>query len=140
MIKQTITHKPFPNSKKVYVEGEPFPIKVAMREIAQHPTKLSTGDIDVNTPSTVDETAGPHTYEDAAIYIRKGIVLLREQWILDRGDVQVLDGITSAYGRERLADQSLDDLRFAYSHKPKVAMEGRNVTQLHYARKGIITP
>ncbi len=140
MIKQTITHKPFPNSKKVYVEGELFPIKVAMREIAQHPTKLSTGDIEVNPPITVYDTSGPYTDENAAIDIRKGIVRLREQWILDRGDVQVLDGITSAYGRERLADQSLDDLRFAYSHKPKVAMEGHNVTQLHYARKGIITP
>ena len=140
MIKQTITHKPFPNSKKVYVEGELFPIKVAMREIAQHPTKLSTGDIEVNPPITVYDTSGPYTDENAAIDIRKGIVRLREQWIVDRGDVQVLDGITSAYGRERLADQSLDDLRFAYSHKPKVAMEGRNVTQLHYARKGIITP
>ena len=140
MIKQTITHKPFPNSKKVYVDGELFPIKVAMREIAQHPTKLSTGDIEVNPPITVYDTSGPYTDENAAIDIRKGIVRLREQWILDRGDVQVLDGITSAYGRERLADQSLDDLRFAYSHKPKVAMEGRNVTQLHYARKGIITP
>ena len=140
MIKQTITHKPFPNSKKVYVEGELFPIKVAMREIAQHPTKLSTGDIEVNPPITVYDTSGPYTDENAAIDIRKGIVRLREQWIVDRGDVQVLDGITSAYGRERLADQSLDDLRFAYSHKPKVAMEGRNVTQLHYASKGIITP
>ena len=140
MIKQTITHKPFPNSKKVYVEGELFPIKVAMREIAQHPTKLSTGEIEVNPPITVYDTSGPYTDENAAIDIRKGIVRLREQWIVDRGDVQVLDGITSAYGRERLADQSLDDLRFAYSHKPKVAMEGHNVTQLHYARKGIITP
>lgn len=140
MIKQTITHKPFPNSKKVYVSGELFPIKVAMREIAQHPTKLSNGAVEVNPPITVYDTSGPYTDENAAIDIRKGIVRLREQWILDRGDVKVLDGITSAYGRERLADQSLDDLRFAYSHKPKVAMEGRNVTQLHYARKGIITP
>ncbi|MCC2598175.1 phosphomethylpyrimidine synthase ThiC [Sphingobacterium sp. FBM7-1] len=140
MIKQTITHKPFPNSKKVYVEGELFPIKVAMREIAQHPTKLSNGAVEVNPPITVYDTSGPYTDENATIDIRKGIVRLREQWIVDRGDVQVLDGITSAYGRERLADQSLDDLRFAYSHKPKVAMEGHNVTQLHYARKGIITP
>ena len=140
MIKQTITHKPFPNSKKVYVEGELFPIKVAMREIAQHPTKLSNGAVEVNPPITVYDTSGPYTDENATIDIRKGIVRLREQWIVDRGDVQVLDGITSAYGRERLADQSLDDLRFAYSHKPKVAIEGHNVTQLHYARKGIITP
>ncbi|PRD56125.1 phosphomethylpyrimidine synthase ThiC [Sphingobacterium gobiense] len=140
MIKQTITHKPFPNSRKVYVEGKLFPIKIAMREIAQHPTKLSTGEIDINPPITVYDTSGPYTDEHADIDVRKGLPRLREQWILDRGDVHVLDNISSEYGKERLADQSLDELRFEYSHKPKIAKEGCNVTQLHYARKGIITP
>ncbi|PRD46307.1 phosphomethylpyrimidine synthase ThiC [Sphingobacterium haloxyli] len=140
MIKQTITHKPFPNSRKVYVEGKLFPIKIAMREIAQHPTKLSTGEIDINPPITVYDTSGPYTDEHASIDVRKGLPRIREQWILDRGDVEVLESISSEYGKARLADQSLDELRFEYSHKPKVATEGGNVTQLHYARKGIITP
>ncbi|TYR36278.1 phosphomethylpyrimidine synthase ThiC [Sphingobacterium phlebotomi] len=140
MIKQTITHKPFPNSKKVYVEGKLFPIKVAMREIAQHPTRLSTGGLEINPPITVYDTSGPYTDEHAAIDVRKGLARIREQWILDRGDVQVLDNISSEYGKERLKDQSLDELRFEYSHKPKVAKEGYNVTQLHYAKKGMITP
>ncbi len=140
MIKQTITHKPFPNSKKVYVEGKLFPIKVAMREIAQHPTRLSTGELELNPPITVYDTSGPYTDEHADIDVRKGLARIREQWILDRGDVQVLDSISSEYGKARLADQSLDELRFEYSHQPKVAKEGGNVTQLHYARKGMITP
>ncbi|MBD1433679.1 phosphomethylpyrimidine synthase ThiC [Sphingobacterium sp. DN00404] len=140
MIKQTITHKPFPNSKKVYVEGKLFPIKVAMREIAQHPTRLSTGALEINPPITVYDTSGPYTDEHAAIDVRKGLARIREQWILDRGDVQVLDNISSEYGKARLADQSLDELRFEYSHKPKVAKEGYNVTQLHYAKRGMITP
>ncbi|RZF62093.1 phosphomethylpyrimidine synthase ThiC [Sphingobacterium corticibacterium] len=140
MIKQTITHKPFPNSKKVYVEGKLFPIKVAMREIAQHPTRLSTGELELNPPITVYDTSGPYTDEHADIDVRKGLARIREQWILDRGDAQVLDSISSEYGKARLADQSLDELRFEYSHQPKVAKEGGNVTQLHYARKGMITP
>jgi len=140
MIKQIITQKPFPNSKKVYVEGQLFPIKVAMREIEQHPTKLSSGEIEINPPITIYDTSGPYTDEGAEIDVRKGLSRIREQWILDRGDVQVLDNISSEYGKVRLADQSLDDLRFEYSHKPKVGREGSNVTQLHYARKGVITP
>lgn len=140
MIKQIITQKPFPNSKKVYVEGQLFPIKVAMREIEQHPTKLSSGEIEINPPITIYDTSGPYTDERAEIDVRKGLSRIREQWILDRGDVQVLDNISSEYGKVRLADQSLDDLRFEYSHKPKVGREGSNVTQLHYARKGVITP
>ncbi|MBD1426917.1 phosphomethylpyrimidine synthase ThiC [Sphingobacterium arenae] len=140
MIKQIITQKPFPNSKKVYVEGQLFPIKVAMREIEQHPTKLSSGEIEINPPITLYDTSGPYTDERVEIDVRKGLSRIREQWILDRGDVQVLDNISSEYGKVRLADQSLDDLRFEYSHKPKIAKVGSNVTQLHYARKGIITP
>ncbi len=140
MNKQTITHKPFPNSKKVYVDGKLFPIKIAMREIAQHPTRLSTGELEINPPITVYDTSGPYTDEHAEIDVRKGLSRIREQWILDREDVHVLDSISSEYGKARLADQSLDELRFEYSHKPKVAKDGYNVTQLHYARKGMITP
>lgn len=140
MKQELITKSPFPNAKKVYVDGKLFPIRVAMREIAQQPTKLSNGKTEINPPVTVYDTSGPYTDENAVIDVRKGLPRIREQWIEDRGDVETLDNITSAYGKERLADKSLDELRFAYSHKPKVAKEGKNVTQLHYAKRGIITP
>lgn len=140
MIQEPITKSPFPNAQKVYVDGKLFPIRVAMREIAQQPTKLSNGKTEINPPVTVYDTSGPYTDENAIIDVRKGLPRIREQWIEDRGDVETLDNITSAYGQERLADKSLDELRFAYSHKPKVAKGGKNVTQLHYAKRGVITP
>lgn len=140
MIPQTITRSPFPNSKKVYVNGKLFPVKVAMREIALHSTKLGNGRTARNPPLTVYDTSGPYTDENATIDIKKGLPRIREQWTLDRGDVEVLDSITSEYGRSRLADKKLDELRFGYAHKPMVAKEGQNVTQLHYARQGIVTP
>ena len=137
---KTITQASLPNSKKVYIDGQLFPIKVAMREISLSPTKLSSGGIEVNPPVTVYDTSGPYTDDQAIIDVRKGLPRIREQWILDREDVKVLEGITSEYGKKRLADTKLDDLRFEYSHKPMVAKEGMNVSQLYYARKGIITP
>ncbi|MCL1671023.1 phosphomethylpyrimidine synthase ThiC [Elizabethkingia ursingii] len=137
---KTITQASLPNSKKVYIDGQLFPIKVAMREISLSPTKLSSGGIEVNPPVTVYDTSGPYTDDQAIIDVRKGLPRIREQWILDREDVQVLEGITSEYGKKRLADTKLDDLRFEYSHKPMVAKEGMNVSQLYYAKKGIITP
>ncbi len=137
---QSITQTPFPNSKKVYLPGTLFPIKIAMREISLHPTKHSNGSLEVNPPVTVYDTSGPYTDETAIIDVRKGLPRLREQWILDRADVNVLTSISSEYGKARLADQSLDHLRFAYCHQPMVAKPGKNVTQLYYARQGIITP
>lgn len=140
MKNSTISTGPFINSKKIYIEGELYPIKVAMREITLSPTKLSNGEIEINPPVTVYDTSGPYTDTNITIDIRKGLPRLREQWIMDRDDVLVLEGITSDYGKERLADAKLADLRFAYNHKPKVAKENKNVTQLYYAKKGIITP
>ncbi|MDV2447674.1 phosphomethylpyrimidine synthase ThiC [Elizabethkingia anophelis] len=137
---KTITQTSLPNSKKVYIDGQLFPIKVVMREITLSPTKLSSGGIEVNPPVTVYDTSGPYTDDQAVIDVRKGLPRIREQWILDRGDIEVLEGITSEYGKQRLADAKLDDLRFEYSHKPMVAKEGMNVSQLYYAKKGIITP
>ncbi|MEN4762602.1 phosphomethylpyrimidine synthase ThiC [Chryseobacterium sp. C39-AII1] len=135
-----ITRSPFPNSKKIYVEGEIHPINVAMREIELSPTKLSNGTLEHNPPVTVYDTSGAYTDENSEINIEKGLPRIREQWILDRDDVEILDGITSEYGKARLADSKLDELRFSYNHKPKVAKEGQQVTQLYYAKKGIITP
>ncbi|KAF1853131.1 hypothetical protein Lal_00009491 [Lupinus albus] len=96
--------------------------------------------MDENPPVTIYDTSGPYTDENFEINIEKGLPRIREQWILDRNDVEILDGITSEYGKARLADSKLDQLRFSYNHKPKVAKEGKEVTQLYYAKQGIITP
>ncbi len=134
-----ITRSPFPNSKKIYVEGKIHPINVAMREIHLSPTKLTNGNLEENLPVTIYDTSGPYTDENFEINIEKGLPRIREQWILDRNDVEVLDGITSEYGKARLADSKLDELRFSYNHQPKVSREGKEVTQLYYAKQGIIT-
>ncbi len=140
MEQHSISQTPFPNSKKVYIKGELFPIEVAMREISLSNTKLSNGGTEENLPVTVYDTSGPYTDPNITIDIRKGIPRLREEWILNREDVNTLSSITSEYGKARLADEKLDHLRFEFRHNPKVAKEGANVTQLHYAKKGIITP
>ncbi|ERJ58064.1 MULTISPECIES: phosphomethylpyrimidine synthase ThiC [Sphingobacterium] len=135
----TITTQPFPNARKVYIPGTLFPIQVAMREISLSPTRLSTGGIEENPPITVYDTSGPYTDSSKVIDIKKGIDRLRESWILERNDVEILDKISSEYGNERANDPKLEHLRFDYQHKPKQAKAAHNVTQLHYARKGIIT-
>ena len=134
-----ITRSPFPNSKKIYVEGKIHPINVAMREIHLSPTKLTNGNLEENLPVTIYDTSGPYTDENFEINIEKGLPRIREQWILDRNDVEVLDRITSEYGKARLANSKLDELRFSYNHQPKVSREGKEVTQLYYAKQGIIT-
>ena len=135
-----ITTTPFPSSKKIYVDGEMHPIKVAMREITLTPTHLANGAIEENPPITVYDTSGAYTDPNITVDIRKGLPRLREQWILDRGDVEILDEVSSDFGKERLNDPKTQHLRFEYNHKPKVAKEGKNVSQLYYARQGIITP
>ena len=137
-----ITKDAFPASKKIYVQGKLHDIKVAMREISLEDTvhKL-TGKVEKNAPVTVYDTSGPYTDSSINIDITKGIHRLREQWILDRGDVEELEGISSEYGKERLNDETLDHLRFpSLQHRPLRANKGANVSQMHYAKKGIITP
>lgn len=136
----TITRSPFPNSKKIYIKGQIHPVNVAMREIQLSPTKRTDGTSEQNLPVTIYDTSGPYTDENFEINIENGLPRIREQWILERGDVEVLDGITSEYGKTRLADSKLDGLRFSYNHQPKVAKEGQHVTQLYYARQGMVTP
>lgn len=121
MKEEQISRTPFPNSKKVYIDGEIHPIKVAMREIALSDTKLSNGGIEKNTPVTVYDTSGAYTDPNIEINIRKGLPRLRESWILDRNDVEILEEITSDYGQSRLKDESLNHLRFEYLHQPKRA-------------------
>ncbi|MGO2101441.1 MAG: phosphomethylpyrimidine synthase ThiC [Psychroflexus halocasei] len=140
--KGTITRKPFPNSKKVYVSGKIHPhIQVAMREIALSDTKDSiTGKMTSNESVTVYDTSGPYTDLDKEIDIHQGIERIREQWILDRNNVEQLDKFSSDYSNQRLNNKELYHMRFSLLKKPFRAKEGENVTQLHYAKKGIITP
>lgn len=137
-----ITRQPFPNSTKVYVAGKIHPqIKVAMREIALSDTTDSlTKKKTSNEPVTVYDTSGPYTDPKKEINVHLGIERIREQWILDRNDVEQLDGFSSTYCNERLSDKSLDHMRFSLLKNPIRAKKGANVTQLHYAKKGLITP
>ncbi|MFV8358498.1 phosphomethylpyrimidine synthase ThiC, partial [Flavobacterium sp. XS1P32] len=137
---EKISRTPFPNSTKIYVDGILHPIKVAMREIALADTKMSNGRIEKNPPVTVYDTSGPFTDPNIEIDIRKGLPRIREQWILDRNDVEELTEISSEYGKKRLNDEKLNELRFEYLHKPMRAKKGANVSQLYYAKQGIITP
>jgi phosphomethylpyrimidine synthase len=127
-------------SRKVYVAGKIHDIQVAMREITLTPTKHANGRIEENFPVTVYDTGGAYTDDNAVIDVKKGLPRLREQWILDRGDVEELTDVSSDYGKERKNDEKLDALRFEHISKPLRAKAGMNVSQLHYAKQGIITP
>ena len=139
-VQGSISTGPISGSKKVYVPGKIHDIKVAMREISVSPTKLFSGKMIENPPVTVYDASGPYTDENAVIDIKKGLPRIREQWILDRNDVERLEATTSEYGQERLNDASLDHLRFEHIAKPLRAKKGANVSQMYYAKKGIITP
>jgi phosphomethylpyrimidine synthase len=133
--------KQFPNSKKVYVEGKLHPIKVGMREIQLSDTLNSNGSVEQNTPVTVYDTSGPFTDPQFTIDLSKGLPRLREQWILDRNDVEILNDFSSEYSAERMRDKSLDKLRFEHVNtKPLRAKAGKSVSQYYYACQGIITP
>jgi phosphomethylpyrimidine synthase len=131
--------KPLPSSRKVFVEGSRPDVRVPMREIVQSDTPSSFG-AERNPPIYVYDTSGPYTDPKAQIDIRRGLGALRASWIAERGDTEELSGPTSRYGRERLADPRLADLRFDLKRKPRRAQAGMNVTQMHYAKKGIVTP
>jgi phosphomethylpyrimidine synthase len=137
---EIISRKPFPNAKKVKVSGKIHPIQVAMREIQLSPSKHAKGTTSVNHPVTVYDTSGPYTDPSEDIDIKRGLPRLREQWIIDRNDVEQLDTVSSQYGKDRLSNPALDHLRFDHLHRPYRAKAGANVTQLYYAKQGIITP
>ncbi len=132
--------QPFPNSNKIYVQGSRPDLRVAMREINLTDTLTEQGS-EPNPAVTVYDTSGPYSDPDASIDICKGLADVRSAWIAERNDTEQLADQTSEYGRARAADHSLDHLRFE-QHKrlPRRAQAGRNVTQMHYARQGIITP
>ena len=131
--------EPLPNSRKIYVQGSRPDIRVPMREISQADTHTQNG-IERNPPIWVYDTSGPYTDPTAAIDVRAGLAALREVWIEERGDTEHLTTVSSEYGRARLADPALAQVRFAHMRKPQRARPGQCVTQMHYARRGIITP
>ncbi len=133
----------FPGSKKIFVPGKLHNIEVAMREITVTPTHTRSFGVEELIPNpsvTVYDTSGPYTDPNATIDITKGLPRLREEWIKQRNDVEELNKFTSEYCNQRLEDKSLDELRFEHIKKPYRAKAGANVSQMHYARKGIITP
>ena len=133
----------YPGSEKIYISGSMYPIKVGMRKINLTPTVTFDKDnnkiLTENSPIYVYDTSGVFTDKDVKVDINKGVPRVREQWILDRGDVEQLDNITSEYGRQRLNDKSLDAIRFPHQIKPYKAKKGKNITQMAYAKAGIVT-
>ena len=137
----TLTTAPFPASRKIHVSGAHPGVRVPMREISLSPTKSMNGGAPTpNEPITIYDTSGPYTDPSVTIDARAGLAPLRRQWVLDRADVEELSDVSSQYGRMRKADSKLDELRFQHIRKPLRAKAGQNVTQIHYARKGIVTP
>ncbi len=134
----------YPNSEKIFVKGTIYPdLRVAMRRINQYPTvKIEDGKrIEYpNAPVTVYDTSGPYTDPNYSVDINRGLPRTRESWVERRGDTLILESITSEYGRARMTDRSLDSIRFPVQYRPRVAADGKRVTQMHYARKGVITP
>ena len=131
--------QPFANSRKVYVQGSRPDIRVPMREISLSDTPAEMG-AEKNPPVYVYDTSGPYTDPAVSIDIRQGLPAIRATWIDSRGDTENLPGLTSAYGQNRLDDPSLAEMRFNLHRNPRRAKAGMNVSQMHYARKGFITP
>ena len=139
-----VERQPLTGSRKIYVKGQLHPnIRVAMREIVLADTERKfdfVNPTEQNAPVTVYDTSGPYTDPTVEIDLKKGLPRLRESWIVERGDVERLAGTTSDYGQQRATDTSLDHLRFEHIAAPLRAKPGSNVSQMHYAKKGLITP
>lgn len=131
--------QPFPNSTKIYVEGSTPDIRVPMREVSLADTGGDFG-VEKNLPVRIYDTSGPYTDPAVSIDVRNGLPDVRSQWIEARGDSEILTEYSSNFTNERLEDAELSKLRFDLKHRPRKALPGKNVTQLHYARQGIITP
>ncbi|MCJ8268711.1 MAG: phosphomethylpyrimidine synthase ThiC, partial [Psychrosphaera sp.] len=134
----------YPNSTKVYIKGKLPGVRVPMRAIALEDSLVSGGKdnpvFEKNEPVLVYDTSGVFTDPDASINVREGLPKFKQQWIEDRQDTEQLPSLSSRFSQERMADEGLDHLRFENLPKARRALKGKNVTQLHYARKGIITP
>ena len=134
----------FPNSRRIYLQGERTDIRVPMREIQLSPTLVGGGkdtpQYEENEAIPVYETAGPYGDPEASIDVHAGLAKCRASWIAERADTEELPQVSSGFTQQRLADEGLDHLRFELLPRPRKAKAGKNVTQLHYARQGIITP
>jgi len=139
-----VTRGPLPASEKIFARGALHPfLRVPMRQITQTNTRLAHGPNErtlPNPPLVVYDSSGPYTDPSASIDVRKGLAAIRSEWVRSREDVQELPQVSSEYGRLRLADARLNAVRFQNRRKPLVARSGSAVTQLHYARRGMITP
>ncbi|WKD22863.1 phosphomethylpyrimidine synthase ThiC [Pseudoalteromonas sp. KG3] len=139
-----LTGQPFPSSHKVYVQGTHDNVRVGMREITLSDTFIGGSEenpvYESNAPLRVYDTSGPYTDPNFTLDVRKGLDKYREQWIESRGDTEVLESVTSQFSQQRMADEGLDHIRFEHLPKIRRAKAGKNVTQMHYARQGIITP
>ncbi|WP_022961394.1 phosphomethylpyrimidine synthase ThiC [Halopseudomonas pelagia] len=131
--------QPFPGSRKIHVTGSRADIRVPMREISLADTPTELGG-EQNAPVLVYDTSGPYSDPEARIDLRAGLADVRGAWIDERGDTEKLPGLSSEFGSARLANPALDSMRFAHVRNPRRALAGRNVSQMHYARRGIITP
>ena len=130
----------YPASTKKYFLGSRPDIQAPYRVIEQTSTTTSTGEVISNPPIHISDTSGPYSDPDIGIHLEKGLTKPRLPWILDRQDTEELDGPTSVYGIARAAEEKTKHLRFAHIARPRVAKEGKNVSQMHYAKQGIITP
>ena len=131
--------RPIPGSRKIHVEGSRPDLRVAMREITQSQTPTLFGGED-NPPVTVYDPSGPYTDPDANIDLTLGLAPLRARWIEERGDTELLTQLSSEFGRGRETDARLAAVRFPNRLLPRRAIAGANVSQMHYARRGIVTP
>ena len=131
--------QPFTGSQKIYVQGSRADIQVPMREIALDDTPTAFGG-EKNAPVRVYDTSGPYTDPKVKIDLRTGLPEVRTRWIEERNDTVVLQDSHSEFTKQRLSDNSLDHLRFNLTRQPRRAQPGMNVSQMHYAKKGIITP
>ncbi|MEO5596900.1 MAG: phosphomethylpyrimidine synthase ThiC [Lysobacteraceae bacterium] len=131
--------RPISGSRKIHVDGERAGVRVPMREVVLEDTPLLFG-AETNAPFTVYDTSGPYTDPEAQIDLASGLAPLRAQWIESRGDTEQLPSLSSSFGRQRAHDVRLDAVRFPNLHAPRCAKSGANVSQMHYARRGEITP
>jgi phosphomethylpyrimidine synthase len=131
--------RPHPNSRKIHVEGSRPDLRVPMREVVLSSTHGANG-LEANEPVRLYDTSGPYTDPEAHVDLMSGLPELRAAWIDDRGDTIRLDDLSSEYGRQRAAAHRASGMSFPQRRMPRRARDGANVTQMHYARRGIITP
>lgn len=138
-------NKAYAKREKAYMQGKLFPnIRVGMTKVNLTPTvtkdKNGIPHTEPNSPVYIYDTSGPFSDPNIEIDLKKGLPRMRESWILDRNDTEQLKEVSSEYGKQRLADHSLDSLRFEHIQLPRRAKKGKAITQMAYAKAGIITP